>query len=71
MSEQLSMLSLPSANPSFAHCTVPAKFVISQRSSASDPSNTVRLCGFVRNCCLAANALSDTNVDIIHIRLII
>lgn len=45
---------LPNANPSFTHCTVPAKFAISHRNKASLPSSTWRFVGCVRKCCLLA-----------------
>lgn len=43
---------LPNANPSFAHCTLPPKFPISHRNSASVPSSTWRFCGCTRKYCL-------------------
>lgn len=45
-------LNLPNANPSFAHCTLPPKFPISHRNSASVPSSTWRFCGCTRKYCL-------------------
>lgn len=45
---------IPRAKPSLTHCTLPARFVISHRSSASEPSRTWRFVGCVRKYCLLA-----------------
>lgn len=57
---------IPKANPSLTHWTLPARFVISHRKSASDPSSTWRFVGWVRKYCLLAVTGRDAAfVDIV------
>lgn len=54
----------PKANPSFVHCTCPAKFETSHLSIASDPSKTCRSCGVTRNFCCCPLQLIQKDTEI-------
>lgn len=62
MQPKIDVLYSPNANPSFVHCTCPAKFVTSQLNNASDPSNTCKSCGVTRNFCCWAFAVCSNAV---------